>query len=199
MKKDLGNIGTVLIVVAIGFLTNVIFPSAQNELSNLFHKVIPPPTPLPSYVENTRTLTKDEISTMSGNFMQEFTELVSTRAARWGSVAGASTVASPPATSTPPATKDTVAPIVAINGGPVEGSTVAETRVCFPLWVSDNATEYTKLLVQAKFDTQQITAWSNTLQYCYESLANGPHTFSVQVKDEAGNVTESKRSFTVTK
>lgn len=157
-------------------------------------------TPTPWFTEAVPTLSEKETATMSGNFVSEFESALASAASEQAAAAdqaaalGASTTAQTPA---PTGSKDTIAPAVEIRGGPAEGSTLSDTKACFPLWVSDNLTLWQSLVVHVKLDNGKWSDWSANLGPCLENLGNGGHVFGVQVKDGAGNISpEIRRTFT---
>lgn len=78
---------------------------------------------------------------------------------------------------------DMIAPTLTIQGSIGEGTTIAYTNPCFPLWVSDNMTPWQRLQTRAKLDTTAWSNWSEAFSYCFTNLSNGAHTFSVQIRD----------------
>lgn len=149
-------------------------------------------TPTPTWQEQPLQLTEIETATMSGNFQKEFeTRLQEMRQ---------TPLPSPIFTPNIPASMagDLIPPTGTINGGPLEGSTITQTSVCFPLWVSDNMTPWQQLATRAKLDDLQWSNWMNLFSYCFENLDNGGHIIRIQIRDLAGNVsTETQRLFTI--
>jgi hypothetical protein len=93
---------------------------------------------------------------------------------------------------------DLTAPTVTIQGNVSEGTTIASGSLCFPLWVSDNMTPWQRLQTRAKIDQNQWSEWAETFSYCFQNLEDGTHTFSVQIRDLAGNISpELKRTVIV--
>jgi len=101
-------------------------------------------------------------------------------------------------TPTQPQSADTTAPTITINGGLEEGAFTYETTVCFPLWIVDDLSWYSAVLIRYRIDKMPWGMWMYEYQPCVFNLSKGPHTFSVQGKDEAGNISsEVTRHFVV--
>lgn len=100
--------------------------------------------------------------------------------------------------ATPTVFRDATGPTVTIQTGPENGSTISFKDICFTISVSDNVSKYPQLYIRTKFDSDIWSDWSKEMAPCYQNLTNGSHNFSVQAKDEAGNVSEVlTRSFIV--
>lgn len=105
-------------------------------------------------------------------------------------------------TPTPtPLPPDTSPPIITDMGGPGNNTTVNFNGFCFPFRVSDNQSQIPHFWTQYQFDSSTWTEWNNTndvFSPCFQNIQNGQHSFSVHVKDGAGNVSETiTRMFTV--
>ena len=104
----------------------------------------------------------------------------------------------PTSTPIPTTTPDTTAPTMSEMTGPADGSTVNFKNFCFPMKPSDDRSTSSQIQTNYKFDSSDWSGWGNQYSPCYNDIANGSHTFSVQLKDEAGNVSSSiNRTFTV--
>jgi len=203
--KSSGNTALlVLFIIFCGFMTNAFFPKVQSTFEQLFHTVNPPPTPTPLWQEQHMSLTKEEKATMSGSFFQEIQTVIATFAAQQKTtitptpVSKILGIASGSATASKSAIIDTIPPTVTITGGPNENDIVTGTRICFPLWVSDNVTNYMKLVTRIKINTNPWTEWEQNLSPCVD-IQPGSHTFTVQIKDEAGNISPETQRHFVTK
>ncbi len=85
-------------------------------------------------------------------------------------------------------TVDTVAPTVTITGGPSGATNVATPSFTFTTGGAPTST-------QCRIDAAAYT--NCTSPYVAAALADGAHTFSVQVTDAAGNSASASRAFTV--
>ncbi|HET9946745.1 MAG TPA: hypothetical protein VFQ63_01665 [Patescibacteria group bacterium] len=95
----------------------------------------------------------------------------------------------PTLTPTPTkAAQDTMPPVITSMTGPANGDTITSNSVCFPVVISDNVSQYPNLYIHTQFDSSNWTDWSNNVSPCFSNLSNGPHSFSVAAKDQAGNV-----------
>lgn len=104
----------------------------------------------------------------------------------------------PISSPTPVPSGDITAPVITINGGPVEGSVVTDPAVCFPIWVVDNLSWWSAVQIRYRIDTNPWSAWAYEYEPCISGLSKGSHIFSVAGKDEAGNISkEAKRTFIV--
>lgn len=96
------------------------------------------------------------------------------------------------------ASQDTVPPTIDTMTGPEDGSTVEFANFCFPMHVSDNVSQWPHIWVRYSFDSPDYSGWTTEVAPCYQNISNGSHVFSVQAKDEAGNVSSvMTRRFTV--
>jgi len=164
-----------------------------NQLKTNSPSIFIRPTPTPTWQEQTLPLTDVEQATMSGDFTQEFQQALAEERTPEKPLAPIWSLDIPSSMA-----GDIVAPTVTINGGPSEGSTIAYTNPCFPLWVNDNMTPWQQLVSRSKLDSGQWTSWMNQFSYCFDNLGNGGHTVSIQIKDLAGNISsEVKRTFIV--
>jgi hypothetical protein len=102
----------------------------------------------------------------------------------------------PTPTPVPP---DTTPPNISSMTGPENNSTVNFNSFCFPVYITDDRSHLPNLWMQYQFDSGSWTSWSNSdFSPCFQNVANGSHTFSVQAKDEAGNISSPvSRTFTV--
>lgn len=150
------------------------------------------PTPTPQWTEQPLILSDIEQATMSGDFSTELQEnLILLNATPTPTLAFRMDI---PAS----AAGDLVSPTVTIQGGPTEGSTIAQNSVCFPLWISDNMTPWQQLQTQAQLNTQAWSPWAPVTYYCFDTPTDGTYTFRVRIRDIAGNVSsEIQRIFVV--
>ncbi|MFH0749556.1 MAG: hypothetical protein V1917_01405 [Candidatus Gottesmanbacteria bacterium] len=184
MHNPIRTVSIALLCLSLGLWATVIIPSMKTKKT--------PVTSSPTWQELPRTLTEIETATMSADFAKDFEKNLES-------------INTPP-TPTPflsadvPASQagDLVPPTVTIQGEVLEGSTVTMPNICFPLWVSDNITSWQQLGTRGKLDDNQWSPWSTLLSYCYQNLGNGVHTFTVQIRDLSGNISqEVKRTFIV--
>lgn len=91
---------------------------------------------------------------------------------------------------------DTTPPSISMTG-PENGSTVDFKNFCFPMYPTDNQTSSSEIQIRVKFDQESWSDWGNNVAPCYYDIPNGQHTFSVEVKDTAGNTASETRTFTV--
>ncbi len=104
----------------------------------------------------------------------------------------------PYTTPTPIPSGDTTAPVLTINGGPMEGSVVTDPAVCFPLWVVDDLSWWSSVQIRYRIDTKPWSTWAFEYEPCVSGLVKGRHIFSATGKDEAGNISkEVTRTFIV--
>ena len=142
--------------------------------------------------ESPRTLTDTEEATMSADFAVDFEKNLT--------LMNATPTPTPFFAIDVPASMagDLTPPTVTIQDSVAEGTTINQTSLCFPLWLSDNMTPWQQLTTHAKMDTNQWSIWMPLTQYCYQHLTIGKHVFTVQIRDLAGNVSsEVTRTFTV--
>ena len=95
---------------------------------------------------------------------------------------------------------DIIPPDTVITGGPT--GTITSNSATFTFTGSDNETQ-TSNLVYATYLQGYDSGWSgfsSSTSITYNNLLDGPYTFQVQAKDQAGNIDPSpaRRSFTVT-
>lgn len=88
----------------------------------------------------------------------------------------------PTATPTP---VDTHPPVIDQVTGPADGSTINFNSFCFPVHVTDNAPG--TLMVRYSFNSGP-GEWNTNYAPCYQDVREGWHTFVVQAKDAAGNL-----------
>lgn len=106
-------------------------------------------------------------------------------------------IPTPTNTPTPTPFIDTQAPTLIEMTGPPNGSTVDFSTFCFPPRYTDNNPN-SHIYVQYQFDGGGWSGWSNNYVACYYNVTNGQHTFEIQAKDDAGNIsTTTTRTFTV--
>jgi hypothetical protein len=142
--------------------------------------------------EQPRVLTEIEEATMSADFAADFEKNLEKK--------NQQPTPTPFLIADVPASMagDLAPPTVTISGGPLQGTITTIPDVCFPLWVSDNMTPWKQLTSRGKLDEGQWSTWSTATSYCYQNLGNGTHTFTVQLRDLAGNVSpETTRVFIV--
>ncbi len=98
-------------------------------------------------------------------------------------------------TATPTPAGDTAAPTLDWMTGPTDGLTVSFNSFCFPMKYSDASSP---IMVRYAFDSDTLGDWNQNYAPCYQNVANGSHSFSVQAKDAKGNQSSTiKRTFTV--
>jgi hypothetical protein len=164
-----------------------------NQLKTNPPSVLSRPMPTQTWREKTIQLTNVEQATMSGDFTQEYQRALEEEKITPKPLPIIVTLDVPASMA-----GDILAPSVTISGGPSEGSTIAYTNPCFPLWVNDNMTPWQQLVTRNKLDSGQWSGWMNIFSYCFTNLGDGNHTVSVQIKDLAGNISsEVKRTFVV--
>lgn len=185
-KNPIRTISIVLLLLSVLLWTTVIFPSMQTaEKAEKAKKQS-------SWQEQLVTLTAMEQATMSADFASDFKKNLDALDAP------ATPTLFLPADVPASMAGDLIAPTVSIQGGAQEGTTVANPNVCFSLWVSDNMTPWQQLGTRAKMDTMEWSTWLQMTSYCFPNLADGAHTFTVQIRDLTGNVSpEVKRVFSV--
>lgn len=105
---------------------------------------------------------------------------------------------STPAPTSPPAqAKDTTPPTLDFLTGPADGSTIDFATFCFPMKASDNVTSSNDMQTRFKFDSDSYGEWGSNFSPCYYNVGNGSHTYSLEFRDQAGNVGSASRTFTV--
>jgi hypothetical protein len=183
---------TIITVLALAILTNVFFPFYRPFFKRLITFVRPTPAPTPAYIEVNPTLSSIEEATMSTRISDFYEPLINQNA-------DAASNDPTKKTASKSAVKDTRPPTVTINGGPTEGSGVPPgTKICFPLWITDDISSYEQVSVRVRVDQGQWGPWEKSMEYCYETLPIGMHTFVIQGKDETGNVgPETRRGFEI--
>ena len=102
-------------------------------------------------------------------------------------------------TPTPTPAPDTQTPVFQYLNGPGEGNTVTFNGFCFPMYITDNVSVIaTGLMVRYSFDNSGFSDWKQDFAPCYQNVSDGAHTFVVQARDGAGNMTGNMtKSFTV--
>ncbi len=101
-------------------------------------------------------------------------------------------------TPKPTSIRDTTAPQITQMTGPGDGSVIEFNNFCFPIYATDNISKSSGIKVRSRFDSQDWTAWSTDFSQCFQNISSGNHTFSAQVRDEAGNESNIiTRTFTV--
>lgn len=68
--------------------------------------------------------------------------------------------------------------------GPAEGSTTSPP-FCFPTYFTDNVSKNLKL--SYKLDSADWTSWAADSAPCFQTMASGPHTFQVKMRDDNNN------------
>ena len=117
----------------------------------------------------------------NGNYI--FTAYAKDAAGNEGSVARSFTV-------------DGTVPTVSINTGPAAGSLINATPVLFTFSGTDNRTGAANLLYSYSVTGQSATSYGLGTTASLSNLMEGPVTFSVTSKDEAGNIsTAATRTF----
>lgn len=176
-KNTIRLVSIILLCISLGLWSAIIIPSFLKEREKTTGAEIEP-----SWQEQPQTLSETEAATMSANFTEDFEKNLA--------LANATPTPTPFFASDIPASMagDLTAPTVTIQGNLAEGATIAGNSVCFPLWVSDNMTPWQRLQTRANIDKNQWGVWTETFSYCFQNLGNGSHTFSVQIRDLAGNV-----------
>jgi lysophospholipase L1-like esterase len=89
-------------------------------------------------------------------------------------------------------TIDTVAPSAVIGSGPTAGSTVSSSSANFGFSSNDGTAT-----LLCKRDAQAFQSCTTSTSQAYSSLADGPHTFTLQATDPAGNVTTASRTWNI--
>ncbi|MFZ2024707.1 MAG: hypothetical protein WAV51_00265 [Microgenomates group bacterium] len=176
-NKTVRIISITLLLLSLGLWSAIIIPSFLKEQQTTTN-----PTQEILWQEEQKQLSEIEIATMSASFTEDFEKNLA--------LASATPTPTPFFTSDIPASMagDLNPPTVTIQGNTAEGATITGNSVCFPLWVSDNMTPWQRLQTRSKLDTNQWSVWMETFSYCFQNLGNGKHTFSVQIRDLAGNV-----------
>jgi len=176
-KNTIRITSIVLLFVSLGLWSAIIIPSFLRDRQKATQ-----PVQETMWQEQPQQLTETESATMSANFTQDFEKNLA--------LANATPTPTPFFASDIPASMagDLIPPTVTIQGNLAEGATIATSGICFPLWVSDNMTSWQRLQTRAKIDQNQWGVWTETFSYCFQNLGNGSHTFSVQIRDLAGNV-----------
>jgi len=185
-QKFIRRISTIFLIVSLGLWTGLIIPSFLSERKKTKETI------QETWQEQPQQLSTIEQATMSASFSEDFEKNMEAE--------------NTPPTPTPlfltdiPASMagDMIAPTVTIQSPIVEGATITYTNPCFPLWVTDNMTPWQRLQTRAKLDNTAWSDWRESFSYCFTNLTPGAHTFSVQIRDLAGNVSsEGKRTFIV--
>jgi hypothetical protein len=102
----------------------------------------------------------------------------------------------PLSTSTPKPQVDTEPPVITSLTGPGNGSTVDFHSFCFPVFIKDNV--QSGIMVRYSFDGSGVSDWNTNYAPCYQNVSNGSHTYTLQAKDAAGNMTGTvSKSFIV--
>lgn len=91
----------------------------------------------------------------------------------------------PLATATPKPATDTQPPVIDQVTGPADGSTVNFNSFCFPVHVTDNVPS--GITIRYSFNSGP-GEWGTDYAPCFQNVREGWHTFVVQAKDAAGNV-----------
>ena len=180
-------ISITLLLLSLGLWSAIIIPSFLKE-----RQKSTTPTKEATWQEQSKTLSESEAATMSASFAEDFEKNLTL----------IKQTPTPPAffTADTPASMagDLIPPTVTIQGGVSEGAIIASGSLCFPIWVSDNMTPWQQLTTRTRMDTNQWSVWMQTYSYCFQNLNIGTHTFSVQIRDLAGNISpEIKRTFIV--
>ena len=176
-----------LLLLSLGLWSAIIIPSFLKTRQKM-----PETAKELTWQEQPQQLSEVESATMSASFAEDFEKNLTLINA----------------TPTPPAffsadipasmAGDLIAPTVTIQGSVSEGAIIASGSLCFPIWVSDNMTPWQQLTTRARMDTNQWSVWMPTYSYCFQNLGVGTHTFAIQIRDLAGNISpEVKRTFIV--
>jgi hypothetical protein len=88
---------------------------------------------------------------------------------------------------------DTVAPVVSFTGGTPQGAILDEGLASFEWDAGDGA----PITITCALDDGPAGACDAGDKQAYSGLADGPHTFKLDVTDAAGNTTHRTRGFTV--
>jgi|GEM_PF-2577956 len=91
----------------------------------------------------------------------------------------------PLVTATPVPQSDTQPPVIDQVTGPADGSTVNFNSFCFPVHVTDNVSS--GITIRYSFNSGP-GEWGTNYPPCFQNVREGWHTFVVQAKDAAGNV-----------
>ncbi len=95
-------------------------------------------------------------------------------------------------------TVDGTVPTVSISSGPANGTIINSNTVAFTFTGTDNRTTNANLVYSYTMTGQAATAYSSSTTASFSNLVDGPYTFTVTSRDEAGNVSTTKtRTFTV--
>ena len=186
------------IVIGLILLPSIIF--FRNYLVLPFRQNVPTP---PQYISITPTVAKkitnvplpksNPTNIQPTKFITSVTKVLVTTTGK--------PVYFPLVTNTPiptSAVADTTAPVFEWMTGPSDGLTVDFNSFCFPMKINDNVSKLQELQVHFSFDSSEWGGWTTNVAPCYQKVANGPHTFSVQAKDGAGNLSSTiTRRFTV--
>jgi len=186
-KNTIRVVSIVLLGLSLGLWSAIIIPSFLKE-----RQKTAAPVQEKIWQEQPETLSEIEQATMSASFTEDFEKNLA--------LANASPTPIVFFTADIPASMagDLTPPTATIQGSVTEGAIMTSTSLCFPLWVSDNMTPWQQLQTRGKIDSNQWSIWMETFSYCFQNLGIGRHTFSVQIRDLAGNVSpEIKRTFIV--
>lgn len=186
-KNTIRLVSIVLLGLSLGLWSAIIIPSFVKE-----RQKTPEEAKETTWQEQPTSLSELETATMSANFAEDFEKnLALMNATPTPTVFFSADIPASMAGDLNP-------PSVTIQGSVSEGATIASSSLCFPLWVTDNMTPWQQLTTRARMDTNQWSIWMQTFSYCFQNLGVGAHTFSVQIRDLAGNVSqEVKRTFIV--
>ena len=186
-SKTIRIISITLLLLSLSLWSAIIIPSFLKK-----RQKTPEAAKETTWQEQSQTLSESEAATMSASFTEDFEKNLTL----------INQTPTPPAffTADTPASMagDLISPTVTIQGSISEGAIIASSSLCFPIWVSDNMTPWQQLTTRARMDTNQWSVWMPTYSYCFQNLGVGTHTFAVQIRDLAGNISpEIKRTFIV--
>ncbi|BCW97387.1 MAG: hypothetical protein KatS3mg024_0214 [Armatimonadota bacterium] len=85
-------------------------------------------------------------------------------------------------------TVDSIPPHTVVTSGPANGSFTASSTAAFAFSATDNVSSAAELVFQWRLDGGDWIDWSTEGVAVFHGLADGPHTFEVRARDEAGNV-----------
>ncbi|MDZ4804543.1 MAG: sialidase family protein, partial [Candidatus Eisenbacteria bacterium] len=92
---------------------------------------------------------------------------------------------------------DTVAPVITVDVGPAEGSSIDTTSVFFSWHAVDETTPVEGLTYSWKLDAGAASPFDTTRSITLNGLGETAHAFQIQARDAAGNTATLVRNFSI--